>query len=133
MAESFIMDHARRPVVLQNRPNVKLVMLDTQVHSNTGGQNSESSPQPGGSDMYQFGAATEGKLTEKKSVAGIVNREHRAQQALLKKVDDGVISVDEFRRCTRERFEEELAALMPEKAKPPTGKSSGRSRAPSPA
>ena len=57
-------------VVLQNRPNVKLVMLDTQVYSNTGGQNSDSSPLPGGFDMNQFGAATEGKLTEMKSVAG---------------------------------------------------------------
>ncbi len=56
-------------VVLQNRPNVKLLMLDTQVYSNTGGQNSDSSPMPGGYDMNQFGAATEGKLTEKKSVA----------------------------------------------------------------
>ena len=27
-------------VILQNRPNVKAVMLDTQVYSNTGGQNS---------------------------------------------------------------------------------------------
>ncbi len=31
-------------VILQNRPNVKLLMLDTQVYSNTGGQNSDSSP-----------------------------------------------------------------------------------------
>src|SRR5438105_14361788 len=29
-------------VILQNRPNVKAVMLDTQVYSNTGGQNSDS-------------------------------------------------------------------------------------------
>lgn len=56
-------------VVLQNRPNVKLLMLDTQVYSNTGGQNSDSSPIPGGFDMNAFGAATQGKLTEKKSVA----------------------------------------------------------------
>jgi pyruvate-ferredoxin/flavodoxin oxidoreductase len=56
-------------VVLQNRPNVKLLLLDTQVYSNTGGQNSDSSPMPGGGDMNQFGAATEGKLTEKKGVA----------------------------------------------------------------
>ncbi|RMF67524.1 MAG: oxidoreductase, partial [Calditrichaeota bacterium] len=55
--------------VLQNRPNVKMLMLDTQVYSNTGGQNSDSSPMPGGFDMNQAGAATEGKLTEKKSVA----------------------------------------------------------------
>jgi pyruvate-ferredoxin/flavodoxin oxidoreductase len=56
-------------VVLQNRPNVKLVMLDTQVYSNTGGQNSDSSLMPGGYDMNQIGAATQGKLTEKKGVA----------------------------------------------------------------
>jgi len=55
--------------VLQNRPNVKMLMLDTQVYSNTGGQNSESSPMTGGFDMNQAGAASEGKLTEKKSVA----------------------------------------------------------------
>jgi pyruvate-ferredoxin/flavodoxin oxidoreductase len=56
-------------VVLQNRPNVKLLMLDTQVYSNTGGQNSDSSLMPGGADMNSLGAATQGKLTEKKSVA----------------------------------------------------------------
>jgi pyruvate-ferredoxin/flavodoxin oxidoreductase len=56
-------------VVLQNRPNVKMVMLDTQVYSNTGGQNSDSSLMPGGYDMNQVGAATQGKLTEKKGVA----------------------------------------------------------------
>ncbi len=56
-------------VVLQNRPNVKLLLLDTQVYSNTGGQNSDSSPMLGGGDMNQFGRATEGKLTEKKGVA----------------------------------------------------------------
>lgn len=55
-------------VVLQNRPNVKILMLDTQVYSNTGGQNSDSSPMPGGFDFNQFGPATEGKLTEMKSV-----------------------------------------------------------------
>ncbi len=56
-------------VVLQNRPNVKVLMLDTQVYSNTGGQNSDSTPMPGGSDMNVFGAATQGKNTEKKTVA----------------------------------------------------------------
>ena len=56
-------------VIMQNRPNVKVVLLDTQVYSNTGGQNSESSPMPGGFDMNQFGAATQGKHTEHKSVA----------------------------------------------------------------
>ena len=56
-------------VVLQNRPNVKAVMLDTQVYSNTGGQNSDSTPMLGGSDMNSFGAATQGKNVEKKTVA----------------------------------------------------------------
>ena len=56
-------------VVLQNRPNVKAVMLDTQVYSNTGGQNSDSTPMLGGSDMNMFGAATQGKTVEKKTVA----------------------------------------------------------------
>jgi pyruvate-ferredoxin/flavodoxin oxidoreductase len=58
-------------VVLQNRPNVKMLMLDTQVYSNTGGQNSDSSVMTGGFDMNQSGEATGGKLTEKKSVAEI--------------------------------------------------------------
>ncbi|MEE9295743.1 MAG: 2-oxoacid:acceptor oxidoreductase family protein [Phycisphaerae bacterium] len=56
-------------VVLQNRPNVKMLMLDTQVYSNTGGQNSDSSPLPGGFDMNQLGAASQGKLIEKKGLA----------------------------------------------------------------
>ena len=56
-------------VILQNRPNVKVVMLDTQLYSNTGGQNSDSTPMPGGNDMNVFGAATEGKTTEKKTIA----------------------------------------------------------------
>jgi len=56
-------------VVMQNRPNVKVVLLDTQVYSNTGGQNSESSVMPGGFDMNQFGDATQGKHTEHKSVS----------------------------------------------------------------
>ncbi|MGA3032068.1 MAG: 2-oxoacid:acceptor oxidoreductase family protein [Terracidiphilus sp.] len=56
-------------VVLQNRPNVKALMLDTQVYSNTGGQNSDSTPMLGGNDMNVFGAATQGKNTEKKTVA----------------------------------------------------------------
>ncbi|MGA9447137.1 MAG: 2-oxoacid:acceptor oxidoreductase family protein [Candidatus Sulfotelmatobacter sp.] len=56
-------------VILQNRPNVKVVMLDTQLYSNTGGQNSDSTPMLGGNDMNVFGAATEGKTTEKKTVA----------------------------------------------------------------
>ena len=56
-------------VILQNRPNVKVLMLDTQVYSNTGGQNSDSTPMLGGSDMNVFGAATQGKTIEKKTVA----------------------------------------------------------------
>jgi pyruvate-ferredoxin/flavodoxin oxidoreductase len=56
-------------VILQNRPNVKAVMLDTQVYSNTGGQNSDSTPMLGGNDMNVFGTATQGKTTEKKTVA----------------------------------------------------------------
>ena len=56
-------------VMLQNRPNVKAVMLDTQVYSNTGGQNSDSTPMLGGGDMNSFGAATQGKGVEKKTVA----------------------------------------------------------------
>jgi len=56
-------------VILQNRPNVKMLMLDTQVYSNTGGQNSDSSTMLGGYDMNQFGIVSQGKLIEKKSVA----------------------------------------------------------------
>jgi pyruvate-ferredoxin/flavodoxin oxidoreductase len=56
-------------VVLQNRPNIKAVMLDTQVYSNTGGQNSDSTPMLGGNDMNVFGTATQGKNVEKKTVA----------------------------------------------------------------
>jgi len=62
--------------VLQGRPNVKLLMLDTQVYSNTGGQNSDSSVITGGFDMNQIGAATQGKLTEKKSLAEIFTAGH---------------------------------------------------------
>ena len=63
-------------VILQNRPNVKGLMLDTQVYSNTGGQNSDSSNMLGGYDMNQFGRASQGKLTEKKSVAEILTSGH---------------------------------------------------------
>jgi pyruvate-ferredoxin/flavodoxin oxidoreductase len=56
-------------VILQNRPNVKLLMLDTQVYSNTGGQNSDSSVMAGGFDMNQFGKASQGKMVEKKGLA----------------------------------------------------------------
>jgi pyruvate-ferredoxin/flavodoxin oxidoreductase len=62
--------------VLQNRPNVSVLLLDTQVYSNTGGQNSDSTPMLGGGDMNQIGAATEGKLSEKKSVAEILTAGH---------------------------------------------------------
>ncbi|MFQ5426525.1 MAG: hypothetical protein ACE5EV_05560, partial [Gaiellales bacterium] len=51
------------------RPHVNAVMLDTQVYSNTGGQNSDSSTMLGGFDMNQFGRASQGKIIEKKSVA----------------------------------------------------------------
>lgn len=63
-------------VVLQNRPNVKGIMLDTQVYSNTGGQNSDSSNMMGGYDMNQFGKASQGKLNEKKNVAEILTSGH---------------------------------------------------------
>ena len=46
-----------------------MLMLDTQVYSNTGGQNSDSSTMLGGYDMNQFGVASQGKLIEKKNVA----------------------------------------------------------------
>ncbi len=63
-------------VVLQNRPNVKMLMLDTQVYSNTGGQNSDSSLMLGGFDMNQFGSVTQGKFTEKKSLSEIFTSGH---------------------------------------------------------
>lgn len=62
--------------VLQNRPNFKALMLDTQVYSNTGGQNSDSSVLPGGFDMNQFGKASQGKLTERKEVAESMTSGH---------------------------------------------------------
>jgi pyruvate-ferredoxin/flavodoxin oxidoreductase len=63
-------------VILQNRPNVHVLLLDTQVYSNTGGQNSDSSVMPGGFDMNQFGAASEGKITERKEVATLLTTGH---------------------------------------------------------
>ncbi len=63
-------------VMLQNRPNVKGIMLDTQVYSNTGGQNSDSSNMMGGYDMNQFGKASQGKMNEKKNVAEILTSGH---------------------------------------------------------
>ena len=41
-------------VILQNRPNVKMLMLDTQVYSNTGGQNSDSSVMAGGLSLIHI-------------------------------------------------------------------------------
>jgi len=55
---------------------VKVLMLDTQVYSNTGGQNSDSTPIPGGGDMNQFGDASQGKLCEKKNVAEALTSGH---------------------------------------------------------
>jgi pyruvate-ferredoxin/flavodoxin oxidoreductase len=46
-------------------------MVDTLVYSNTGGQNLDSTPMLGGNDMNVFGAATQGKNVEKKTVAEI--------------------------------------------------------------
>src|SRR4029078_7430325 len=63
-------------VMLQNPPNVKAVMRDTQVYSNTGGQNSDSTPMLGGNDMNMFGAATQGKKAEKKTVPETVLAGH---------------------------------------------------------
>lgn len=63
-------------VVLQNRPNINVLMLDTQVYSNTGGQNSDSSVMTGGFDMNQYGKHHEGKLTERKEVAQIFTSGH---------------------------------------------------------
>jgi len=57
-------------VMLQNRPNVKVLMLgQRQVYSNTGGQTPTRRPMLGGGDMNTFGSATQGKNTEKKTVA----------------------------------------------------------------
>jgi pyruvate-ferredoxin/flavodoxin oxidoreductase len=50
------------------------------------------------------------------SRAGIVNLQHKAQQALLAKVDRGEIDLEEFRLRTRELYDEELAARGPDKA-----------------
>lgn len=61
---------------MQNRPNVNMLMMDTQVYSNTGGQNSDSSLMVGGFDMNQFGSFSQGKLCEKKSVAESLTAGH---------------------------------------------------------
>ncbi|MBT3527378.1 MAG: oxidoreductase [Bdellovibrionales bacterium] len=62
--------------MLQGRPNMHILMLDTQVYSNTGGQNSDSSIMPGGFDMNQYGQYHRGKLTERKEVAQILAAGH---------------------------------------------------------
>jgi pyruvate-ferredoxin/flavodoxin oxidoreductase len=54
-------------VILQNRPNVKAGHVDTQVYSNTGGQNSDSTPMLGGNDMNVFGTPTQGKNDRKEN------------------------------------------------------------------
>ncbi len=87
-------------VMLQGRPNVNVVMLDTQVYSNTGGQNSDSTPMPGGGDMNQIGEATQGKMSEKKSVAEAFTAGHGSafvaqmsmadEPRLLKSILDGL-------------------------------------------
>ena len=41
-------------VMATNKP-IRVVVVDTQVYSNTGGQNSDSSTMLGGYDMNQFG------------------------------------------------------------------------------
>ncbi|MDP6740769.1 MAG: oxidoreductase, partial [Planctomycetota bacterium] len=46
------------------------------VYSNTGGQNSDSTPMPGGGDMNSLGDASQGKFTEKKNVAEIFTSGH---------------------------------------------------------
>ena len=90
-------------VVLQNRPNVKLLMLDTQVYSNTGGQNSDSSPMPGGFDMNQLGAATQGKVTEQKALAEIFMNGHgspytaRVSMANAAKMYKAILDALEYR------------------------------------
>jgi pyruvate-ferredoxin/flavodoxin oxidoreductase len=53
-----------------------MLMLDTQVYSNTGGQNSDSSVMLGGYDMNQMGKATQGKMIEKKNVAETMTSGH---------------------------------------------------------
>lgn len=62
--------------ILQNRPNLNILMLDTQVYSNTGGQNSDSSLMPGGFDMNQFSSYHQGKMTERKEVAQVLTTGH---------------------------------------------------------
>ena len=52
------------------------------------------------------------------SRAGLVNNDYKAQQALLKKVDSGEIELQDFLNRSRELFEVELAAFMPQKKKP---------------
>ncbi len=49
------------------------------------------------------------------SRAGIVNNEYKAQQAILKRIDDGDLSVKEFRNQARQLFEQELEQLSEKK------------------
>ena len=124
-------------VVLQNRPNVKLLMLDTQVYSNTGGQNSDSSPSPGGFDMNQFGDATQGKNTEKKSLAEIFTVGHgspfvaqvsmanapRLYQAILDALDyRGAAYLQSFTTCQPEHgVADDMATIQAQRARDSRG------------
>ncbi len=124
-------------VVLQNRPNVKLLMLDTQVYSNTGGQNSDSSPSPGGFDMNQFGAASQGKSTEKKSLAEIFTVGHgspfvaqvsmanapRLYQAILDALDyRGAAFIQSYTTCQPEHgVGDDAATIQAQRARDSRG------------
>ncbi len=63
-------------VVLQNRPNVKMLMLDTQVYSKTGGQACTSGFTGQVSDMAQYGKAFQGKEEIRKEI-GLIGMAHR--------------------------------------------------------
>ncbi|MGY8771073.1 MAG: 2-oxoacid:acceptor oxidoreductase family protein [Pirellulales bacterium] len=96
IGESFIKDHSRQSVLPERFSDLILsddsepiteddyfrfthftdthmtddeIMVLPKVWAIGGGQNSDSSPMTSGFDMNQAGAASEGKLTEKKSVA----------------------------------------------------------------
>jgi pyruvate ferredoxin oxidoreductase beta subunit len=58
-------------VILQNRPNVKMLMLDTQVYSNTGGQSSTATFTGQSAKMAAFGTAQPGKRERRKELATI--------------------------------------------------------------
>jgi pyruvate-ferredoxin/flavodoxin oxidoreductase len=59
-------------VILQNRPNVKMLMLDTQVYSNTGGQASTSTFMGQNTKMSVHGKEIAGKTERRKELAQIV-------------------------------------------------------------